>query len=101
MWREPSTTMGRQPSLRHCLTTMASLLYQHGHALEAITVPHKGLDRETTNALSDSSPEWQRCQGVLERSDAATFNDQDRLILTPLGRGLLFDMFGKGAADCA
>jgi hypothetical protein len=80
---------------------MAALLYQHGHALEAISVPHKGLDRGVINALNESSPEWQLCQRVLERSDAAIFNDQDCLVLTSLGRGLLFDMFGEGAADYA
>lgn len=101
MLREISTTNGLQRSLRLCLSTMAALLYQQGHSLEAVSVPHKGLDSEAIDALNKTSPEWQHCQGVLESSDAITFNDQDRLVLTPLGRGLLFDMFGKGAADCA
>jgi hypothetical protein len=79
---------------------MAALLYQQGHALEAISVPHKGLDRAEIDDLNESSPEWHLCQRVLEGSDAATFNDQGRLVLTPLGRGLLFEMFGMGAADC-
>ena len=33
--------------------------------------------------------------------EAATFNEYGRFVLTRLGRELMFDMFGQGAADCA
>lgn len=90
-----------QRSLRQCLSSMAALLYHHGHVLETISIPHRGLDTESLAALNRSSREWQTCQRVLEESEAAERNDHDRLVLTPLGRELLFDMYGEGAADCA
>jgi hypothetical protein len=95
-----SPTTSLQRSLRHCIARMAVLLYQHGHALETISVPHKGLDSNALHAMEETSNEWSACQQVLEESGAATFNDQDHLVLTALGRDLLFDMFGEGAADC-
>lgn len=95
----PTTSLQR--SLRQCIARMAVLLYQHGHALETVSVPHKGLDSSSIQAMEETSEEWSTCQQVLEESEAATFNDQDRLVLTSLGRDLLFDMFGEGAADCA
>ena len=96
----PSTT-GMQRSLRQCLSNMAALLYRQGHVLETVTIPHRGLDRHALEALGDADRDWAPCQHVLETSRAATWNDQQRFVLTGLGRELLFDMFGEGAADCA
>ncbi|MFY0990681.1 hypothetical protein [Halomonas sp. C05BenzN] len=95
----PLSTMQR--SLRQCLSNMAALLYHHGHVLESVTVPHRGLDRGAMRELNAASSDWTACQRVLERSEAASYNEQDRFVLTALGRELLFDMFGEGAADCA
>ncbi|QTF90976.1 hypothetical protein [Halomonas sp. BM-2019] len=89
-----------QRSLRHCLSRMAALLYRHGHVLEMVSVPHRGLDRASLDDLGRASAEWRTCQQVLESSEAATWNEHNRFVLTPLGRELLFDMFGQGAADC-
>lgn len=98
---DTSSTAGIQRSLRQCLSNVAALLYHHGHVLETVTVTHRGLDRHALRQLQTNAGEWDTCQQVLERSEAATYNDQGRFILTPLGRELLFDMFGEGAADCA
>ncbi|MDW7746905.1 hypothetical protein [Halomonas sp.] len=96
----PSNTR-MQRSLRQCLSNMAALLYRQGHVLETVTVPHRGLDRTALEALGKADRDWAPCQHVLETSSAATWNDQQRFVLTGLGRELLFDMFGEGAADCA
>ncbi|WP_108446610.1 hypothetical protein [Halomonas denitrificans] len=92
---------GMQRSLRQCLSHMATMLYRHGHVLETVTVSHRGLDRQALKALGSATSDWAPCQKILENSQAATWNDQQRLVLTGLGRELLFDMFGEGAADCA
>ncbi len=97
----PPDTFGMQRSLRQCLSRMAALLYRQGHVLETVTIPHRGLDRSALQGLDDESREWSTCQRVLESSAAATWNAQQRFVLTGLGRELLFDMFGEGAADCA
>lgn len=101
MRHDSPSTDGMQRSLRQCLSHMAAILYRHGHVLETVTVPHKGLDRQALKALGAASSDWRPCQHILESSEAATWNDQQRLVLTGLGRELLFDMFGEGAADCA
>ncbi len=90
-----------QRSLRHCLSSMAELLYESGHVLETITLPQRGLSRQELDALRHHHPRWALCQKTLEESDAAMLNDYGRFVLTPLGRELMFDMFGQGAADCA
>lgn len=90
-----------QRSLRHCLSNVAELLYESGHVLETITLLQRGLSRQELDRLRRMHPRWALCQKTLEESDAAMFNDYDRLVLTPLGRELMFDMFGQGAADCA
>ncbi|MGM0702234.1 hypothetical protein [Halomonas faecis] len=98
---DTSSTAGIQRSLRQCLSNVAALLYHNGHVLETVTVSHRGLDRDALRQLRRNAAEWDTCQQVLERSEAATYNAQGRLVLTPMGRELLFDMFGEGAADCA
>ena len=101
MMIDASPLAGMQRSLRQCLSNMAALLYHHGHVLETVSIPHRGLDRQDVTDLSRSSSEWQTCEKVLVNSEAASWNEHNRLVLTPLGRELLFDMFGEGAADCA
>jgi len=101
MTTNTSTRTGMQRSLRQCLSRMAALLYQHGHVLEPVTISHRGLDRAAIDELEAASPDWHICQRILEQSESAVFNDHDRFVLTELGRDLLFDMFGEGAADCA
>ncbi len=101
MMIDTSPTAGMQRSLRQCLSHMAALLYHHGHVLETVSIPQRGLDTQTLETLQAESDEWQTCQEVLVSSDAASWNEHNRLVLTPLGRDLLFDMFGEGAADCA
>ena len=98
---DTSTAAGIQRSLRQCISHMAALLYRHGHVLETVSVPHRGLDHGAILKLSQASDDWTACQQVLERSEAASFNESGRFVLTSLGRELLFDMFGSGAADCA
>ena len=90
-----------QRSLRRCLSIAAELLYDHGHVLETITLPQRGLARRELLALNAQAPMWGTCQQVMETSDAAIFNEHDRFVLTGLGREIMFDMFGQGAADCA
>lgn len=90
-----------QRSLRQCLANAASLLYQHGHVLESVSVPFRGLDSAALRQLGERSQEWLTCQDVLESSEAATYNEQGRFVLSSMGRELLFDMFGSGAADYA
>ncbi|WP_346795882.1 hypothetical protein R5M92_10520 [Halomonas sp. Bachu 37] len=90
-----------QRSLRQCLSTVAALLYDHGHVLEIITLPHRGLERGELKTLKTISSEWATCQQVLEISEAATYNGHGRFVLTAMGREIMFDMFGQGAADCA
>ena len=97
----PIDTLGMQRSLRQCLSNMAALLYRQGHVLETVSVPHRGLDPETLETLESDCREWSACQRILESSEAATWNEQRRFVLTGMGRELLFDMFGEGAADCA
>lgn len=96
-----STAANVQRSLRQCLSIAAELLYDHGHVLETITLPQRGLARRELSALSTAAPTWATCQQVMETSEAATFNEYGRFVLTNLGRELMFDMFGQGAADCA
>ncbi|WP_146872856.1 hypothetical protein [Halovibrio variabilis] len=96
-----STAANVQRSLRQCLSIAAELLYDHGHVLETITLPQRGLVRRELSALSATAPTWATCQRVMEASEAATFNEYGRFVLTRLGRELMFDMFGQGAADCA
>jgi hypothetical protein len=98
---DTSTAAHVQRSLRQCLSTVAELLYHHGHVLETVTLPHRGLARRDLSSLQHSAPEWATCQQVLEASEAATFNEYGRFVLTRMGRDLMFDMFGEGAADCA
>ncbi len=90
-----------QRSLRHCLSTVAELLYDNGHVLETITLPQRGLARRELAYLNSHNTSWKTCQQVLEESGAAEFNDYGRFVLTTMGRELMFDMFGQGAADCA
>ncbi|MCE9683509.1 hypothetical protein [Halomonas alkalisoli] len=101
MTDDTSAAAGIQRSLRQCISHMAALLYRHGHVLETVTVPHRGLDHGAILQLSQASNDWATCQQVLERSEAASYNESGRFVLTALGRELLFDMFGSGAADCA
>ncbi|MFC2992071.1 MULTISPECIES: hypothetical protein [Halomonas] len=101
MMIDASPLAGMQRSLRQCLSNMAALLYHHGHVLETVSIPHRGLDRHDVATISSASSEWQACERVLISSKAASWNEQNKLVLTPLGRELLFDMFGEGAADCA
>ncbi|MDR5876203.1 hypothetical protein LPL18_014395 [Halomonas sp. CUBES01] len=96
-----STANHVQRSLRQCLAVVAELLYENGHVLETITLARRGLSRRELQSLSQNAPAWVTCQQVLETSQAATRNEQGRLILTAMGRELMFDMFGEGAADCA
>lgn len=99
----PATTASFhvQRSLRHCLSSVAELMYESGHVLETLTLAQRGLSRQELASLSHQHSRWSLCQRVLEESDAATFNEYGRFVLTPLGRELMFDMFGQGAADCA
>lgn len=90
-----------QRSLRHCLSAVAEMLYDHGYVLESITLAQRGLAVREVNALRAQAPEWAACQEVLEIGGAATFNGYGRFVLTAMGRELMFDMFGQGAADCA
>ena len=90
-----------QRSLRHCLSSAAELLYESGHVLETITLAQRGLAHRELDLLNHQHPSWAMCQQVLEESGAATFNDYGRFVLTAMGRELMFDMFGQGAADCA
>ena len=64
-----------QRSLRHCLSSMAELLYESGHVLETITLPQRGLSRQELDALRHQHPRWALCQKTLEESDAAMLND--------------------------
>ncbi|SBR46086.1 hypothetical protein [Halomonas sp. HL-93] len=96
-----STASHVQRSLRQCLAVVAELLYDNGHVLETITLAQRGLNRKELQSLSQNAPGWATCQQVLETSQAATRNEQGRFVLTPMGRELMFDMFGEGAADCA
>ncbi|HBN62076.1 MAG TPA: hypothetical protein DD442_19245 [Halomonas sp.] len=99
----PATTASFhvQRSLRHCLSSVAELLYESGHVLETITLAQRGLAHRELESLNHQHPSWAMCQQVLEESGAATFNDYGRFVLTTMGRELMFDMFGQGAADCA
>lgn len=90
-----------QRSLRHCLSTVAELLYDNGYVLETLTLPQRGLTQRELNQLSAQHDNWQTCQQVLTESEAAEFNDYQRFVLTAMGREIMFDMFGQGAADCA
>lgn len=101
MMIDTSPIASMQRSLRQCLSHMAAMLYHHGHVLETVSVPHRGLDRREAESIANSTSEWQTCEKVLVNSEAASWNEHNRLVLTPLGRELLFDMFGEGAADCA
>ncbi|MCH4811645.1 hypothetical protein [Vreelandella neptunia] len=96
-----TTAASVQRSLRQCLSIAAELLYDHGHVLETITLSQRGLTRRELLVLGSVAPTWATCQQVMEDSEAATFNEYGRFVLTRLGRELMFDMFGQGAADCA
>lgn len=96
-----STTANVQRSLRQCLSIAAELLYDNGHVLETITLPQRGLAQRELLTLCAAAPTWATCQKVMEASEAATFNEYGRFVLTRLGREIMFDMFGQGAADCA
>lgn len=96
-----TTAANVQRSLRQCLSIAAELLYDHGHVLESITLPQRGLARSELIALSAATPTWATCQQVMEASEAAIFNEYGRFVLTGMGREMMFDMFGQGAADCA
>lgn len=96
-----STTANVQRSLRQCLSIAAELLYDNGHVLETITLPQRGLAHRELLTLCAATPTWATCQKVMEASEAATFNEYGRFVLTRLGRDIMFDMFGQGAADCA
>jgi len=95
------TAVNVQRSLRQCLLIATELLYDNGHVLETITLSQRGLTHRELLALSEAAPTWATCQQVMETSEAATFNEYGRFVLTDLGRELMFDMFGQGAADCA
>lgn len=97
----PSTAANVQRSLRQCLSIAAELLYDNGHVLETITLPQRGLAQRELLTLCAAAPTWATCQKVMEASEAATFNEYGRFVLTRLGREIMFDMFGQGAADCA
>lgn len=99
--RRQTTAANVQRSLRQCLSIAAELLYDHGHVLETITLPQRGLTRRELLTLNIVAPTWATCQQVLKDSEAATLNEHGRFVLTDLGRDLMFDMFGQGAADCA
>ncbi|WP_325073165.1 hypothetical protein [Halomonas sp. A40-4] len=101
MPNDMSTASHVQRSLRQCLAVVAELLYDNGHVLETITLTKRGLSSKELQLLNQSAPDWATCQQVLETSQAATRNEQGRFVLTPMGRELMFDMFGEGAADCA
>lgn len=88
-------------SLHHCLSDIADLLYDNGHVLEIITLPHRGLAKHELAQLNEYNVNWKACQQILEESGAAVFNNYERWVLTATGRELMFDMFGQGAADCA
>lgn len=96
-----AATLPMQRSLRHCLSIVAELLYDNGHVLETLTLAQRGLTRRELHQLGQHTAQWKRCQQVLENSGAGHFNDYDRFVLTGMGRELMFDMFGQGAADCA
>ncbi|WP_447555218.1 hypothetical protein [Vreelandella sp. EE22] len=87
--------------LRRCLFTVAELLYLNGHVLETITLPSCGLAKREMAALARQNPGWASCREALEKSEAGITNGEGRFVLTALGREMLFDMFGQGAADCA
>jgi hypothetical protein len=101
MSNDITAAAGIQRSLRQCISNMAALLYRQGHVLETVSVPHRGLDRSAMQQLSQASDDWATCQQVLECSEAASYNESGRFVLTSLGRELLFDMFGSGASDYA
>ncbi|MBP5980042.1 MAG: hypothetical protein KA748_07525 [Halomonas sp.] len=96
-----SPATNAQRSLRHCLSAIAEMLYDHGYVLESITLAQRGLAERELGALRMQASEWAVCQEILEASGAATFNAYGRFVLTAMGRELMFDMFGQGAADCA
>ncbi|MFI0473869.1 hypothetical protein ACGLWX_14230 [Halomonas sp. HMF6819] len=87
--------------LRQCLFTLAELLYVNGHVLETVTLPGCGLARREVAALEDQDAGWSACRRTLEAGAAGTTNGEGRFVLTALGRDIMFDMFGQGAADCA
>ena len=67
----PATTASFhvQRSLRHCLSSVAELLYESGHVLETITLIQRGLSHQELISLSHQHPRWALCQQVLEESD--------------------------------
>ncbi|MGM2634423.1 hypothetical protein, partial [Bacillus cereus group sp. Bce040] len=62
----PATTASFhvQRSLRHCLSSVAELLYESGHVLETITLPQRGLSRHELNTLRHQQTGWAMCQQV-------------------------------------
>lgn len=95
-----AATAPMQRSLRQCLLTAAELLYAHGLVPESLTLSRRGLSGRDLRGLRANAV-WVSCQRVLEESGAATYNAEERLVLTGLGRELMFEMLGEGAADCA
>ncbi|WP_447527711.1 hypothetical protein [Vreelandella sp. TE19] len=87
--------------LRRCLFNVAELLYVNGYVLETITLPGCGLAKREMAVLEEQNAGWARCRKTLEASEAGTTNAAGRFVLTALGREIMFDMFGQGAADCA
>ncbi|UYG00420.1 hypothetical protein [Halomonas sp. GD1P12] len=87
--------------LRQCLFTLAELLYVNGHVLETVTLPQCGLARRDTAVLDEQNVGWAACREMLESNAAGMTNQEGRFVLTALGRDIMFDLFGQGAADCA
>ncbi|MCB8888164.1 hypothetical protein [Vreelandella malpeensis] len=93
--------LAERHQLRRCLLTVADLLAEGGHVLETISLPSCGLAKREMKALEARGTGWSVCRKTLEASAAAGINPEGRFVLTALGREVLFDLFGQGAADCA
>ncbi|MFG6665845.1 hypothetical protein ACGK9R_01895 [Halomonas sp. HNIBRBA4712] len=87
--------------LRQCLFTLAELLHDNGHVLETVTLPGCGLTRGEMAELEARGSGWAACRETLEAGAAGTTTEEGRFVLTRLGREMVFDLFGQGAADCA
>lgn len=97
----PPSEVAAHIQLRRCLLTVADLLAEGGHVLETITLPRCGLAKREMKALEARGTGWSVCRKTLEASAAGGINPEGRFVLTALGREVLFDLFGQGAADCA